>query len=158
MESNEILILGAVAVGGYLLYQHMQSQAAAAPAAPATPGGTGNPLQGTSSQPGTFTGAGSPPPATKTLVSLINVTHPQSQFHVGDVFQLLVTGPPNSPVTGLGIHNGNVPPSPASFGSTDANGRLTIGGTMDASTVGTWQETWQVGGSAPATINFTVQS
>jgi len=92
------------------------------------------------------------PPTTAVLT---NVTKPNSAFQAGDSFQLLITGPPNSPVIGTASQNGAVTSS-TSFGSTNASGQAIITGSWDSTDVGQWQESWQVGSSAPAPLSFQV--
>jgi hypothetical protein len=42
------------------------------------------------------------------------------------------------------------------MGSTDNSGNFSKSGTFDTSTVGSWQETWAVGGAQSGTVSFTV--
>lgn len=91
-----------------------------------------------------------PVPATPTQASIQNLSNPGQGFKAGDQFQVTVTGAPNSPVKGT--LNG----STSSFGNTNSSGSLTILGTFAASDVGSFQESWQVGSGAPASLSFSV--
>lgn len=87
--------------------------------------------------------------------SLTNVSRPGQGFRVGDSWQLIVKGAPNSPVTDTATQNGtSLGTSP--YGSTDASGTLSLSGTFTAGTVGNWSETWTVAGVKAPVINFTV--
>ena len=77
-------------------------------------------------------------------------------LQVGDTWQVQITGAsPNSPVTVSGSMPGGTF-SGTSMGSTDNSGNFSKSGTFDTSTVGSWQETWAVGGAQSGTISFTV--
>ena len=77
-------------------------------------------------------------------------------LQVGDTWQVQITGAsPNSPVTVSGSMPGGTFSGP-SMGSTDNSGNFSKSGTFDTSTVGSWQETWAVGGAQSGTISFTV--
>ena len=77
-------------------------------------------------------------------------------FQVGDTWQVQITGAsPNSPVTVSGSMPGGTF-SGTSMGSTDNSGNFSKSGTFDTSTVGSWQETWAVGGAQSGTVSFTV--
>lgn len=87
--------------------------------------------------------------------SLVNTSRPGQSLQVGDSWTLTVTGPPNSPVSDLAVQNGNslgVTP----YGSTNSSGVFTLNGTATAGTVGTWSETWSVGGVNAPALNFSV--
>jgi hypothetical protein len=101
------------------------------------------------------TAPATPPAVTQTTAVLSNATSPGAPFAAGDSFQLIVTGPPNSPVIGTASQNGAVSSS-SSFGSTDANGQKIITGGWTAADIGSWQETWQVGSATPAALNFSI--
>lgn len=88
-------------------------------------------------------------------VSLLNTTAPNQPFQVGDSWSLQINGAPNSPVTDTASQNG-ASLGTTSYGSTDSNGNLFLSGTFDSSTVGTWVETWSVGGISAGPISFTV--
>lgn len=76
-------------------------------------------------------------------------------YNVGDAWTLVVTGAPNQPVSMSGGKNGAN--ATASFGNTDSNGRFTLTGSFQASEVGSWQETWNVGQQVAGRINFAIQ-
>lgn len=89
-------------------------------------------------------------------VLVIHGPRGDSQFQVGDNYILQIySASPNQPVTASSSQNGQSHGS-QSFGSTDANGSFTLSGTMGPDQVGSWSETWQVGGQTSGTINFTV--
>jgi hypothetical protein len=115
---------------------------------PAGPTGSSGSNSGSSTTPIT-------PAVTQTTAVLSNATSPGAPFAAGDSFQLIVTGPPNSPVIGTASQNGAVSSS-SPFGSTDANGQKIITGGWTAADIGNWQETWQVGSAAPAALNFSI--
>lgn len=104
-------------------------------------------------------GSASPAPATPTgtptAVQLVNVSRPGQPFQVGDNFQLTVTGSPSQAVTGSATQNGTALGT-TSYGLTDSTGTRVITGTMDASTVGNWSETWTVGSGAQTSVSFSV--
>jgi hypothetical protein len=78
-----------------------------------------------------------------------------SAFNVGDSWQVIVSGPPNSPVTASATQNGtSLGSSP--MGTIGSNGQLVLTGTMSASQVGNWTESWSVGGQSAGTISFSV--
>lgn len=82
------------------------------------------------------------------------------QFHVGDSFQILISGAaPNANVTVSANQNGQS--SSSVIGKTSAGGSFQTSGTMNASTAGNWVEQWQVpagsGVSAlTASVSFSV--
>ena len=78
-----------------------------------------------------------------------------SVFRVGDSWRVSISGAsPNQPVVVTGVQNGKS--STSQLGTTDANGSWSSTGTMDASTVGNWTESWTVGGVPAASLAFTV--
>jgi hypothetical protein len=86
--------------------------------------------------------------------SIQNTSRPGQPLQVGDSWLVTVMGPPNSPVSNtasIGNWSGSAP-----YGSTDENGNFTLTGQATASTVGTWTETWSVGGINAPAITFTV--
>ncbi|MGO9131976.1 MAG: beta strand repeat-containing protein [Bryobacteraceae bacterium] len=95
--------------------------------------------------------------ATLVTVQITNLTHPGNpNFNVGDSFQVLVSGPPNQPVTNAATRGGSGP-STSSYGQTNASGTLTISGAMGAGDTGSWTEVWTVGGiPAAPTLSFVV--
>lgn len=84
-----------------------------------------------------------------------HVTLNKAQYLVGDPFQLVITGPPNQPVTVFASQNGVNRPQ-TQMGTTDGSGRFTISGTMTVESVGNWVEGWYVGNSPAGNITFTV--
>lgn len=100
------------------------------------------------------TAASAPP--TPITVSLVNTSRAgNSSFLVGDSWTLTVTGAPNQPVSVSATQNGKALGT-TPMGNTDSNGRFTITGAMDASTVGAWVETWIVGSTSSAPVPFQV--
>ncbi len=91
-----------------------------------------------------------------TSASLLNTSRPSaSSFQVGDSWTLTITGAPNSPVTDAASQNGqSLGTTP--YGSTDGNGNFSLSGTIGSGQIGTWSETWAVGGVAAPTLNFTI--
>lgn len=97
-----------------------------------------------------------PPASVASLgVQFTNTTRGGSVFQIGDNWRLVVTGPPNQPVTANAIQNGtSLGTTP--MGNTDATGTLTLTGSIAPSSIGTWQETWLVGGQLAGNVSFTV--
>lgn len=91
-------------------------------------------------------------------VAFTNITSGNaSQFRVGDSWRVSISGAsPNQPIVVTGVQNGKS--STTQLGVTDASGAWTSTGTMDASTVGNWTESWSVGGVPAAQLSFTVGS
>jgi len=78
-----------------------------------------------------------------------------SSFNVGDSWQVIVTGPPNSAVSASASQNGtSLGTSP--MGTIAANGQLVLQGTFAASQVGQWTETWTVAGKNAGSVSFSV--
>lgn len=105
---------------------------------------------------GVQTAASNPPATTATypvITTLRNLSRPGAEMRVGDRWQLELSGRPSSPVTVTASHNGRT--STASFGSTDGAGRLILSGTHDNAVLGSWTQTWTIGGQS-ANISFTV--
>ena len=76
----------------------------------------------------------------------------------GDTWQVRITGAaPNSPVSVLGVHPDGGSAT-ASEGSTDSSGNFSMSGSFDSSMIGTWKETWSVGGQPAGSFSFTVQA
>lgn len=90
-------------------------------------------------------------------VQLLNITRPgQSNFNVGDQFQVVGTGgKPGQVVTVDGSINGD-DLGLSTIGTLDATGAFTVGGTMAPANVGAWQEYWYFDGVLSANINFIV--
>jgi hypothetical protein len=85
-----------------------------------------------------------------------NVSRPGQPIAVGDKWQIIVTGPPGSPVSVASTQNGNSLGS-TPMGSIAGNGQLVVGATADAGTVGNWSEVWTIG-STQANLTFTVSA
>jgi len=91
-------------------------------------------------------------------VTITNLTRGNSAYYeIGDSFKLNITGGLHgAPVTYTAIING-VSSGPISAGSTDAMGAYQLGPTTVTGGIGTYSETWYVGGvQATPTISFTV--
>lgn len=91
--------------------------------------------------------------------TLQNSTRPgnNTQLLVGDVWVITVTGAPNSPVEVTAVQNGNALGT-TPMGTTNAQGVLTLSGTVAASSAGTWVEQWKVGGQPAGTVQFSVSA
>jgi hypothetical protein len=78
----------------------------------------------------------------------------------GDTWQVSISGgAPNSPVTVTGNTAGNKTDSVTSgMGSTDSQGNFSKSGTIGSGDVGSWSETWAVGGATAGSFSFTVQA
>ena len=88
--------------------------------------------------------------------SIVNLTRPgSSYFQVGDRWQVRVSGYENMHVCVTAKHPDGKSDT-ACYGSTDGSGLFTMTGTMDESTVGHWEETWQVGSSDAPAFSFDV--
>jgi hypothetical protein len=78
-----------------------------------------------------------------------------AHFRVGDRWRVSISGAsPNAPIVVTGVQNGKS--DTTQLGVTDGSGSWSSSGTMDASTVGTWVESWKVGGLPAAQLSFTV--
>ena len=88
---------------------------------------------------------------------LTNTTAPGKPFQAGDSWSLQITGTPNSPVTDTATQNGTSLGT-TSYGSTDANGDLFLSGTFTSGTIGSWVETWSVGGLNAPPLSFSVSA
>lgn len=103
------------------------------------------------------------PPATPSAAALSatlqNSTRPgnNTQLLVGDVWVITVAGAPNSPVEVTAVQNGNALGT-TPMGTTNAQGVLTLSGTVAASSAGTWVEQWKVGGQPAGTVQFSVSA
>jgi len=95
--------------------------------------------------------------ATPTSVSFTDHSNPNPPYSVGDQWSLSITGTPGATVMGSASQNG-ASASSSVMGTTDENGNLTLTGTFGSGDVGTWNETYQVGAGAPASLSFTVQT
>jgi hypothetical protein len=156
-DQKTVMIAAGVGIVGFLLYKNGTLATwfpALFSAAQATKTTTG----------GDSTGGGAPPPPpppppAKTYTLSATITNASggsaSSFKVGDSWVVTVTGSPNCPVTSSGSFNGQSI-GPTSFGNTDANGQLTVKGSLDSSSVGSWFENWYVCGQQAGSFNFTV--
>lgn len=94
-------------------------------------------------------------------LTLLNVSTGEvnpTNVHVGDIYQVKISGAaPNSTVTASSTQNSNSNGT-NSFGNTDSYGNFVIGGTFTAASLGTWIETWYVGGSIVGSFGFNVLS
>jgi hypothetical protein len=77
-----------------------------------------------------------------------------TNFKVGDRWQILVTGPPNAPVSFNGGRNGENQVHP--MGSTDSTGKFTLNGQMGQGEIGDWAEAWRVNNQIVASFSFHV--
>jgi hypothetical protein len=74
-------------------------------------------------------------------------------LQVGDTWLVSITGAsPNAPVTAT------VGSSTSSMGTTDGSGNFSLSGTARAQDVGTWNESWAVGGVPSGAFAFTVSA
>ena len=102
------------------------------------------------------TTGGSKAPSANATVTLSNLSRPGQSFQSGDSFRLSISGAaPNSPVSASSTQNG-VSQGTNSFGSTDGSGNFSTTGTFYPTNVGTWQETWTVGGQNVGNVSFSV--
>lgn len=104
-----------------------------------------------------------PPPianASPQLAPGISITNntgtSDSTFRVGDNWTITVSGPPNSPVVSSSLFNGSPYGAGTAMGTTDATGHLVLTGTFGSGQIGSWAETWTVGGLIAGTLSFTV--
>jgi hypothetical protein len=90
-------------------------------------------------------------------VSIRNLTSPGAwSFKVGDQWQVTISGgAPNSPVQVTALQSGGNT-STSVVGNTDSSGNFTLPGTMPPGDVGSWQETWSVGGVSAGSLSFSV--
>jgi hypothetical protein len=163
-----IITLGVIGAAAWALYEWLSSQCSTpgsslyggsicgfipgVTVSASTPATTSGATAGT---PATTAAATTAPAVTQTTATLSNATSPGAPFAAGDNFQLVITGPANSPVVGTASQNGAVSSS-TNFGTTNASGQLIITGGWGAGDVGSWQETWQVGTATPAALNFSI--
>jgi hypothetical protein len=76
--------------------------------------------------------------------------------HVGDTWQVIISGPPNQPVFIWGTQNGAAL-AEVQLGSTDDNGNFTLAGTWTPAELGDWVEFYAVGRFQwPSSLAFTV--
>jgi hypothetical protein len=79
-------------------------------------------------------------------------------FQPGDSWTITISGAaPSTPVTAYGVHpDGSTGTN--TMGSTDTTGKFTLSGTFSSSDLGTWDETWYVGGASVGEFKFVVQT
>lgn len=90
---------------------------------------------------------------TPTVQIVDNNTGSLTTLAVGDSFSFLVTGAPPFSLVFV-----SEPRWSASVGYTDSSGSFRLTGTVAASVVGTWQQTWTIGGlgAQPSPLHFTI--
>jgi hypothetical protein len=77
-------------------------------------------------------------------------------LQVGDTWMVAITGAsPNSPVTVSGSMPGSSF-SGTAMGTTDSNGNFSKSGQVGTGEIGSWQESWAVGGAPSGSFSFTV--
>lgn len=163
--TGTLITLGIVGAAAWALYEWLSSECSTSGSSLyggtvcgfLTPLGIGTPAPASTPATTTTTSSTSPAstaPAVTTAV-LTNLTAPGQPFAAGDSFQLVVTGPANSQVTGTASQNGAVTSS-TNFGTTNASGQLVITGGWDSTDVGSWVESWQVGSATPAPLTFNI--
>lgn len=105
-----------------------------------------------SSSPGPVSARGAAP----ATVELRNLSRPsRMDFVVGESFEVVVRGEPNTSVVSTATQNGNT--SSTTVGSTDSSGVWSVRGVFSSGDIGDWSETWGVGSStASPQIRFTV--
>lgn len=93
------------------------------------------------------------------LAVLTNTTRPDSQnFYSGDGWSLTITGQPGQDVLISAVFNGAALPW-VNIGQTDVTGQLILTGTMTDDFLGSWVESFQVGGLVWAgSISFSVSA
>ena len=92
------------------------------------------------------------------LVHLLNTSHPESDFQVGDHFEIVITAAPNQPVSVRTMRQGRTDWSPV-IGSTDSTGRWSTVGQFGKVDFGGWGEIWTVGSKlASPTLQFSVHA
>lgn len=117
--------------------------------------------------PGVFTTASGeatnrPPASTGTTAStakplsarIVNESR-AAGYVVGDNWRVEVTGPAGQTVNVSAIQNGQ-DLGTTEMGKTDGSGNFVTRGQFTADVIGTWSETWRVGGAVAGSFNFTV--
>jgi len=100
--------------------------------------------------------ASSQPLLVNSTMTNVGVSINKTSFNIGDSWTITVTGPPNASVTAAGVQNGTAVGSATPMGTIGSNGTLVLTGTMAASQVGSWIESWTVGGQNAGSVSFTV--
>lgn len=96
------------------------------------------------------------PSTGKPTVGLANLTTGNSAvFYVGDKFRITITGPVGQLVVGSANVNNNGKSS-SNYGNISSSGILTIDGQFKSEHIGSWVETWEVGGvpAEPSVLMF----
>ncbi|HJT86312.1 MAG TPA: hypothetical protein VJ732_00615 [Bryobacteraceae bacterium] len=93
------------------------------------------------------------------LVQLVNLSRPfDSQFQIGDRFEIRITGGPGQPISVRTVRQGRTDWGPV-IASTDSSGRWSSAGQFTESDFGAWSEIWTVGGKlATPAIRFSVNA
>jgi len=78
-----------------------------------------------------------------------------TNFKVGDRWQIDITGPPNAPVSMNGGRNGEN--NLHQMGVIDSSGRFKLNGQMGQGEIGSWTEAWRVNNQIIASFSFRVQ-
>ena len=102
---------------------------------------------------GPSAGGGSGVQPTPTVQIMDNVTGSQTTLAVGDSFTFLVTG-----AAPFSLVFASEPGWSATLGYTDANGTFRLNGFAGADVVGSYQQTWTIGGvvAKPTPLQFTI--
>ena len=105
---------------------------------------------------GTQIPVGTGTPATSGGGSLIwSPSRQGGTLQPGDTYTIRVLGPPNTPVTVNVTHNGSTTTGNP-MGNTGADGSFSITGGIDSSELGSWSESWYIGGVLAGLIAFNV--
>jgi hypothetical protein len=91
-------------------------------------------------------------------VRLLNASRPDSDFQIGDRFEIVITAAPNQRVSVRASRQGRTDWIPV-VGWTDSTGRWSTGGQFEKRDFGSWGEIWSVGGKlAGPIIQFSVNA
>lgn len=100
----------------------------------------------------------SPPPSASAAprVTFVNQSRPgqTSALQVGDSWSITLTGPAGAAVSVAGGQNGKS--DVTALGAIDAGGSKVISGQATADQVGSWIESWTVGGVPAGVLRFTI--
>jgi hypothetical protein len=93
------------------------------------------------------------------LVRITNVTRPtNTDFQIGDRFEIVITGAANQPVSVRTTFNGRMDWGPV-IGQTDMSGRWSATGQFEKGDFGRWSEVWTIGGKlANPVVSFSVSA
>lgn len=76
---------------------------------------------------------------------------------VGDTWKISITNAtPGASVTVIGSYNGGSSGEATTMGAIQSDGTLSLSGTFTADQVGSWQESWSVGGTSVGSFSFNV--